>query len=104
MEICRKNQTVVVYENALDDANKKMLSASEGMSAFSNVGLGYIDIAFDEPNLFLYLYMSGESGYHAGGFDISLLLPEYRLAFGISVYPPKMDTVTMIVERFRIPL
>ena len=57
-------------EYALDYANKKMLSASEGMSAFSNVGLGYIDIAFDEPNLFRYLYMSGESGYHAGGFDI----------------------------------
>lgn len=57
-------------EYALDYANKKMLSASEGMSAFSNVGIGYIDIAFDEPNLFRYLYMSGESGYHAGGFDI----------------------------------
>lgn len=57
-------------EYALNYANKKMLSASEGMSAFSNVGIGYIDIAFDEPNLFRYLYMSGESGYHAGGFDI----------------------------------
>lgn len=57
-------------EYALDYANEKMLSASEGMSAFSNVGIGYIDIAFDEPNLFRYLYMSGESGYHAGGFDI----------------------------------
>lgn len=57
-------------EYALNYANEKMLSASEGMSAFSNVGIGYIDIAFDEPNLFRYLYMSGESGYHAGGFDI----------------------------------
>ena len=57
-------------EYALGYANEKMLSASEGMSAFSNVGIGYIDIAFDEPNLFRYLYMSGESGYHAGGFDI----------------------------------
>lgn len=55
---------------ALHYANKKMLSASEGMSAFANVGKGYIDLAFDEPNLFRYLYMSGESGYHAGGFDI----------------------------------
>lgn len=55
---------------ALEYANKKMLSSSEGMLAFSNVGLGYIDIAFDEPNLFRYLYMTGESGYHAGGFDI----------------------------------
>ncbi len=57
-------------EYALHYANDKMLSASQGMPAFSNVGIGYIDIAFDEPNLFRYLYMSGESGYHAGGFDI----------------------------------
>lgn len=55
---------------ALEYANKKMLSSSEGISAFSNVGIGYIDIAFDEPNLFRYLYMTGESGYYAGGFDI----------------------------------
>lgn len=57
-------------EYALHYANEKMLSASEGMTAFSNAGIGYIDIAVDEPNLFRYLYMSGESGYHAGGFDI----------------------------------
>lgn len=57
-------------EYALGYVNEKLLSASEGMSAFSNVGIGYIDIAFDEPNLFRYLYMSGESEYHAGGFDI----------------------------------
>ena len=57
-------------EYALNYANSKMLSASEGMLGFSNVGVGYIDLAFDEPKLFRYLYMSGESGYHAGGFDI----------------------------------
>lgn len=57
-------------EYALNYANEKMLSASEGMLAFSNVGIGYIDLAFDEPNLFRYLYMSGESGYYAGGFEI----------------------------------
>ena len=33
---------------ALDYANEKMYSAAEGMQAFSNVGKGYIDIAFDE--------------------------------------------------------
>ena len=57
-------------EYALNYANEKMISASEGMLAFSNVGIGYIDLAFDEPNLFRYLYMSGESGYYAGGFEI----------------------------------
>lgn len=57
-------------EYALNYANQKMLSSAEGMSAFSNVGLGYVNLAFDEPNLFRYLYMSGDSGYHAGGFDM----------------------------------
>ncbi len=57
-------------EYALNYANNKLLSATEGMVAFTNVGVGYIDIAFDEPNLFRYLYMSGESGYYAGGLDI----------------------------------
>lgn len=65
-----ENFRVELTEYALGYANKKMLSAYEGMEAFSNVGTGYIDIAFDEPNLFRYLYMSGESGYHAGGFDV----------------------------------
>ncbi len=65
-----ENFRSALTEYALHYANEKMLSASEGMTAFSNVGIGYIDIAVDEPNLFRYLYMSGESGYHAGGFDI----------------------------------
>ncbi len=65
-----ENFRSALTEYALDYANAKMLSASEGMSAFSNAGIGYIDLAFDEPNLFRYLYMTGESGYHAGGFDI----------------------------------
>lgn len=78
-------------EYALKYANEKMRSASEGMSAFSNVGTGYIDIAFDEPHLFRYLYMSGESGYHAGGFDIlttadenSAMVEQIAKQFGIS--------------------
>lgn len=56
---------------ALAYANKKMLSnASNGMEFFSNIGTAYISLAFDEPNLFKYLYMTGESGYQAGGFDV----------------------------------
>ncbi len=58
-------------EYALSYANNKMLSSLDtGIAAFANVGIAYINIAFDEPNLFRYLYMSGESGYHAGGFDM----------------------------------
>lgn len=56
---------------ALEYANKKMLSsASCGMEAFAGVGIAYVSLAFDEPNLFKYLYMSGDSGFQAGGFDI----------------------------------
>ncbi len=65
-----ENFRSALTEYALNYANEKMLSASQGVSAFSKMGAGYIDLAFDEPNLFRYLYMSGESGYHAGGFDI----------------------------------
>ena len=57
-------------EYAMDYANQKMISSAVGIDSFINVGAGYIDIAFDEPNLFRYLYMSGDSGYHAGGFDV----------------------------------
>lgn len=57
-------------EYALHYANGKMLSASEGMSAFSKAGTGYLDIAVDEPNLFRYLYMSDEGRCYTGGFDI----------------------------------
>lgn len=67
MEGLRKALT----EYAMNYANQKMLSAAgNGMDSFINVGAGYIHIAFDEPNLFRYLYMSGDSGYHADGFDV----------------------------------
>jgi len=55
---------------ALAYANEKMRSSTNGMTAFTNVGIAYLDIAFDQPNLFRYLYMSGDSGYFAGGFDV----------------------------------
>jgi len=83
---------------AIEHANKKMLSPSEGMSAFSNVGIGYINIAFDEPNLFRYLYMSGESGYHAGGFDI-LTTAEANAAM-IEQIASQLDTPAHKVSEF----
>ncbi len=65
-----ENFRSALTEYALQYANDKMLSPSQGLTAFFNVGIRYIDIAFDEPNLFQYLYMSGESKYCAGCFDI----------------------------------
>ena len=58
-------------EYALNYANEKMRPcARNGMDAFAGVGMAYINLAFDEPNLFKYLYMSGESEFQAGGFDV----------------------------------
>ena len=58
-------------EYALNYANGKMRSCVQnGMNAFAGVGMAYINLAFDEPNLFQYLYMSGEGELRAGGFDV----------------------------------
>lgn len=58
-------------EYALNYANEKMRPcAQNGVDAFAGVGMAYINLAFDEPNLFKYLYMSGESEFQAGGFDV----------------------------------
>lgn len=58
-------------EYALNYANEKMRPcAQNGIEAFACVGMAYINLAFDEPNLFKYLYMSGESGLQAGGVNV----------------------------------
>ena len=62
-------KALAVY--ALNYANNKMRPCTQnGMDAFASVGTAYINLAFDEPNLFKYLYMSGESGFQAGGLDV----------------------------------
>lgn len=59
-----------ISEYALNYANEKMRTcAQNGMEAFAGIGIAYINLAFDEPNLFKYLYMSGESEFQAGEFD-----------------------------------
>lgn len=64
-------------EYALNYANEKMRSCTQnGMEAFVGIGMAYINLAFDEPNLFKYLYMSGENGVQAGGFDILVTADE----------------------------
>lgn len=58
-------------EYALNYANEKMRSCTQnGLEAFADIGMAYINLAFDEPNLFKYLYMSGECGLQTGGFDV----------------------------------
>lgn len=56
-------------EYALNYANERMRSTANGIKAFTNVGAAYIEIAFEEPHLFRYLYMSGDSGCLAESFE-----------------------------------
>ena len=58
---------------AISYANKKLKPSSEkAVSAFSEIGNAYVDIAFDMPNLFKYLYLNGGSDYCAGTFEMIL--------------------------------
>lgn len=50
-------------------ADQKLCSKAEGMEAFAHMGSAYLDMAFDEPNLFRYLNMNNDSGYFMSGFD-----------------------------------
>lgn len=53
---------------ALDYAKAKMAPNDQGLNGFAHVGDGFVDIAFDEPNLFRYLYY-GDSKYSIGGLE-----------------------------------
>lgn len=66
MEGLRKALT----EFALTYANEKMRPLAENsLEAFTEVGSNYVNIAFDEPNLFRYLYLGEQGGYQAGGVE-----------------------------------
>ena len=57
-------------EHALAYADAKMRpSADDGFTAFTEVGAAYLDIAFNEPNLFRFLYLDGSNGYCIGGLE-----------------------------------
>lgn len=53
---------------ALDYAKAKMLPTDDGLNGFAHVGAGFVDLAFDEPHLFRYLYY-GDSKYRIGGLE-----------------------------------
>lgn len=57
-------------EYALQYANEKMNPQTINIDGFSSVGKAYIDMAFDEPNLFCYIYMNDDSGISRGNLDM----------------------------------
>lgn len=54
-------------EYAISYANSKMKPKSQNsVSAFTEMGSAYVDIAFDSPNLFKYLYLNENGNYCVG--------------------------------------
>lgn len=60
---------------AVEYVNKKMVSDADNyIEAFWNVGCAYIKLAFDEPNLFRYIYMGESDLYYRG--DVGSILTD----------------------------
>ncbi len=56
---------------ALAYTNNKMQPHSDNaFEAFTEIGKAYANIAFDEPNLFKFLFLDGSSGYCIGGMEM----------------------------------
>lgn len=55
---------------ALSYTNKKMQPHTDNaFEAFTEIRNAYANIAFDEPNLFRFLFLDGSSGYCIGGME-----------------------------------
>ncbi len=68
-----ENMREALTQEAVAYANRKMTPTSENcMEAFWQIGRAYIDLAFDVPNLFRFVYM-GESRYYCRGGSSSIL-------------------------------
>lgn len=57
-------------QEALSYANQKLTPQSENfIEAFLQIGFAYANMAFDEPNLFRFIYMGESKQYCQGGFS-----------------------------------
>lgn len=64
------NMREALTKEAVTYANQKMMPASTNcMEAFWQIGYGYINLAFDTPNLFRFVYMGESKNYCRGGFN-----------------------------------
>ncbi len=65
-----ENMRDALTQEAVAYANQKMMSASKDcVTAFWQIGYAYINLAFDTPNLFRFVYMGESKSYCRGGFD-----------------------------------
>ncbi len=66
MEGLRRELGIYAYQYA----NQKTSPSSEdALDAFTQIGNALADIAFDEPNLYRFLFLDGSGGYCIGGID-----------------------------------
>lgn len=64
------NMREALTKEAVAYANQKMMPTSTNcIEAFWQVGYTYINLAFDTPNLFRFVYMGESKNYCRGGFD-----------------------------------
>lgn len=64
------NMREALTREAVIYANQKMMPTSENcIEAFWQIGYAYINLAFDTPNLFRFVYMGESKNYCRGGFD-----------------------------------
>lgn len=64
------NMREALTQEAVAYANQKMMpTLTNCIEAFWQVGYAYINLAFDTPNLFRFVYMGESKNYCRGGFD-----------------------------------
>lgn len=64
------NMREALTQEAVAYANQKMMPTSKDcVTAFWQIGYAYINLAFDTPNLFRFVYMGESKSYCRGGFD-----------------------------------
>lgn len=64
------NMREALTKEAVAYANQKMMPTSTNcIEAFWQIGYGYINLAFDTPNLFRFVYMGESKNYYRGGFN-----------------------------------
>lgn len=86
-----ENMREALTAAAVAYANQKMAPDSENcLEAFWQIGCAYIDLAFDVPNLFRFVYMGESGNYCRGGYSSILtdkgnaeLIERLRLYLGI---------------------
>ena len=81
------NMREALTKEAVAYANKKMMPTSmDCIVAFWQIGYGYINLAFDTPNLFRFVYMGESKNYCRGGFN-SILTDKGNAALIDKLYP-----------------